>query len=613
MKSFNSLLLLLSALLLPMMLHAEKITINFNNTPIRDVIRFVAKETHKNILITGKISGTVNFVAETPIDKSELIPLLTQILQNRGYTIIDGHNGYMMVTRAANAKKMASPDQNAEAGMVTKIIRVHYIKASDAVQKLRYLSSQFASVTFDNNKNVIIMTDYPRQIKSFETTLRKIDQPMRKEIRFISLDNADATSALKELNAIFKALNTTFRFPVTINADAKSNKIVVIADAHDIDKAVRIVRRFDSQNRAKEVMSDVVFLNNAEAGATVKILTGLMKSFDKETQQHVSVQAKEDINAIAITGSPQAVKLITKVIKRLDIEPQQVYVKAHIYEISQRKLQNLGVRWGLTGGTVTGNTLLTSVFNMGGSSFVLPAFLSDSINLEEGKTALAVGAVIDLLKQNGAVNVISEPNILCLNNKKSSVYVGKTISILTSTVQGNQSTDLARNTYSREDVGLTLEVKPQIASDNKVMMVVKTKIEDIDQANTKEVDRPTTLKREVNTVSIVHNGESVIIGGLLKDYYAKGVSKVPLLGDLPFLGHLFTSTNDTKDQINVIVILTPYIIKNSESLAQIQEQIAETEKLKSKLAQILGRKLAEQKKAFKKEEKETVPGDVFNR
>jgi len=606
-------IVLFASLMLPVLLSAEKITINFNNTPIRDVIRFVAKETHKNILITDKISGTVNFISETPIDKRELIPFLTQILQNRGYTIVDGGNGYMMVTRAANAKKNASPDTHADAGMVTKIIRVHYIKPSDAVQKLRYLSSQFASLTFDNKKGVIIMTDYPKHIKSFEKTLAKIDRPMKKEIRFISLDNADAATAVKELTAIFKAMNDTFRFPVTLSADAKSNKIIVIADAHDIDEAARIVRRFDSQNRAKEVMSDVVFLNNAEATATVKILTGLMKSFDKETQQHISVQAKEDINAIAITGTPQAVKLITKVIKKLDIEQQQVYVKAHIYEISQRKVKQLGVRWGLTGGTIDGNTLLTSVFNMGGSSYVLPAFLSDAINLEQGNTALAVGAIIDLLKQNGAVNVVSEPNILCINNKKSTVYVGKTISILTSTVQGNQTTDLARNTYSREDIGLTLEVKPQIASDHKVLMEVKTKIEDIDQADTQAVDRPTTLKREVNTVSIVRDGESVIIGGLLKDYYSKGVTKVPLLGDIPVVGELFTSTNDTKDQINVVVVLTPYIIKNSQSLADIQKKIAETDKLKAQLAEILGRKLQERKKQFDKDETESVPGDVFNR
>ena len=601
------------ALLVPMGLMAEKITINFNNTPIKDVIRFVAKETRNNILITDKISGTVNFVSEEPIDKEELIPLLTQILQNRGYTIINGNNGYMMVTRAANAKKMASPNENAEAGMVTKIIRVHYIKASDAVQKLRYLSSQFASVTFDNNKNVIIMTDYPKQIKNFEKTLHKIDQPMRKEIRFISLTNADAVSAVKELNTIFKALNTTFRFPVTLSADEKSNKIVVIADSHDIAKAVDIVRKYDSQNRTKEMTSDVIFLNNAEATATVKILTGLMKSFDKETQAHVSVQAKEDINAIAITGTPQAVQLITKVIKKLDIEQQQVYVKAHIYEISQRKMENLGIKWGAVAGGIVGNVLLTGQMNMGGDVFTLPDILRGALNLDEIDANVAVGAIIDLMKQNGAVNVISEPNILCLNNKKSSVYIGKTISILTSQSTGDQTTSTTRNTYAREDIGLTLEIKPQIASDNKVLMEVKTKLEDIDQSSTKVADRPTTFKREVQTVAIVRNGENVIIGGLLKDYYSKGETKVPLLGDLPVLGSIFTSKNNIKDQINVIIVLTPFIVKNSQSLAEIQMKIAKTEELKADLAKILEKRLEERKSSFNRDENESVPSDVFNR
>ncbi|WP_456485524.1 type II secretion system secretin GspD [Hydrogenimonas sp.] len=588
-------LFLLAAIILPFGLRAEKITVNFNNTPIKDVIRFIAKQTHKNILITDRISGNVNFISENPIDKKELLPLLSQILQNRGYAIVDGNNGYMMVTRAANAKKMAKPKKS-EAGMLTKIIPVHYIKASDAAQKLRYLSSQFSSVTFDNNKNLIIMSDYPDHIKNFVTTLRKIDRPMKKEIRFIALDNADAVAAAKELKTIFKALNTTFRFPVTLNADAKSNKIILIADAHDIGKAMEIVRKYDSQNSAKKVMSEVVFLNNAEAAATVKILTGLMKSFDKQTQAHISIQAKDDINAIAITGTPQAVKLITKVIKKLDIEQQQVYIKAHIYEISQNKLQSLGIKWGLAGGTTNGTMIATSIFNMGGSSFVLPPSLSSTIDFGTTTKGVAVGAIIDLLRQNGAVNVISEPNILCINNKKSNVYIGKTISILTSQATGIETTSLTRNTYSREDVGLSLEVKPQIASDDKVLVEVKTKIEDIDNSSTVSADRPTTLKREVNTVSIVHDGESVIIGGLLKDYYSKGVSKVPLLGDLPFLGGLFRSTSENRDQINVIVILTPYIIKNSSDMAKIQQKIAKSEELKAKLTEILKHELENKKR-----------------
>jgi len=329
--------------------------------------------------------------------------------------------------------------------MVTKIIPVHYIKAANAVQKLRYLSSQFASVTFDNNKNVIIISDYPKHIENFEATLKKIDRPMKKEVRFVSLNNADAANAVKNLDSIFKALVTTFRFPVTLKADAKSNKIVVIADSYDIDRAVDLVKKYDSQNRAREMVSDVIFLNNAEAAATLKIVNGLMKSFDKQTQAQVSIQAKEDINAIAITGRPKAVELISRVIKKLDIEQQQVYIKAHVYEISQNKLNSLGVKWGLAGGAASGNLIATSIFNMGGSSFVLPSTLASTIDFGTVTKGVAVGAIIDLLKQKGAVNVVSEPNILCMNNKKSTVYVGKTISILTSQATGNDTTSITRS------------------------------------------------------------------------------------------------------------------------------------------------------------------------
>ncbi len=217
------------------------------------------------------------------------------------------------------------------------------------------------------------------------------------------------------------------------------------------------------------------------------------------------------------------------------------------------------------------------------------------------------------MKQNGAVNVISEPNILCLNNKKSSVYIGKTISILTSQSTGDQTTSTTRNTYSREDIGLTLEIKPQIASDSKVLMEVKTKLEDIDQSSTKVADRPTTFKREVQTVAIVRDGENVIIGGLLKDYYSKGETKVPILGDIPIVGSIFTSKNDIKDQINVIIVLTPYIVKDSESLAEIQTKIAKTEELKADLAKILEKRLKERKANFNRDENESVPTDVFNR
>ncbi len=591
--------LLFAVIVITVSLHAEeKIRLDFKKTPIEDVIHFVAKETGLNILITGRISGKVDFISEKPISKKDLIPLLDEILRQKGYTIIPSTNGeYYLVTRAANAKKYSNV--NKEGGMKTAILEVHHLRASEAVQKIRYLLSPFASISADNKKGVVILTDYPDRIEAVRKILSKIDRPMKKRVEFYPLKNASAPTAARELQNILKAMQGSFAYPVTVKGDEKSNQIIIIADENDIGRVLKIIENYDNHHTSYRLTSRVIYLNNAEAKATVKILSGLMKSFDKETRSKISFQAKEDINAIVLAGTKEAVDMIEKIIHKLDIEQQQVYVKAHIYEISKRKLENLGIKWGAVGGGIAGNTLLTGEINMGGSPFVLPSVLQGLLSTDNIEANVAVGAIIDLLKQNGAVNVISEPNVLCLNNKKSSVYIGKTISILTSTVQGNQTTDLARNTYSREDIGLTLEVKPQIASDNKVLMEVKAKLEDIDQASTKLADRPTTFKREVQTVAIVRNGENVIIGGLLKDYYSKGETKVPMLGDLPLLGPAFRSKNDIKDQINVIIVLTPYIVKDSGSLAAIQEKIAKAEKLKADLAMVLEHRLKEQKKLKK--------------
>ncbi len=218
---------------------------------------------------------------------------------------------------------------------------------------------------------------------------------------------------------------------------------------------------------------------------------------------------------------------------------------------------------------------------MGGSYFVLPQELSKNIELDAVNKGLAVGAVIDLIKGEGGVDTLSEPNLLCLNNIKSSIYVGKTQSILTSSATGNNAEDITRNTYSREDIGLKLEITPQIADKDKVVLKVKSKIEDVDTSS--NADRPTTTKREIDTTTIVQNGESVIIGGMLRDYNNNSTTKVPFFGDIPFLGGLFRSTSDSKDKISLVIIMTPYIVNSSLELQEIQNKLEELNMQKVKL------------------------------
>jgi general secretion pathway protein D len=190
---------------------------------------------------------------------------------------------------------------------------------------------------------------------------------------------------------------------------------------------------------------------------------------------------------------------------------------------------------------------------------------------------LALGATINLLNQNGAADIVSEPSLLCINNKESSIYVGQTVSIKTSTTNGTTSTEA----FSREDVGLTLKVKPRISNGGKVLLNISTKIEDVtktDGANS----QPETSKKELDTTAIVNDGESVILGGYIKATEGNTIDKVPFFSDIPVLGELFKSKREIKDKINLVIIITPYIVPKSKDLTYVRNQLAQLKLLEDK-------------------------------
>ena len=270
----------------------------------------------------------------------------------------------------------------------------------------------------------------------------------------------------------------------------------------------------------------------------------------------------------------------------MDAEREQVYVKAKIVEISETKSSEMGLKYGVEGSLVNGNGLFTLGTNLGGNS-INSALTSAAIT--SGKytiptsvyqRGLAVGIGLSLLAQNGATNTLSEPSILCVNNQESTIYVGKTESIKTGTTTA--TTGVATDSYTRQDIGLTLKIKPRVSNDNKVTITAEAKLEDIESSNG-GTGLPTTTKREVKTNAIVNSGESVIIGGLVKKKETKAGTKIPFLGDIPLLGALFRSSAEASDKTNLVLILTPYIIKSSDDLAALNEQLAELDQIQNKI------------------------------
>ena len=570
-------------LLLCSVVAAKEITINFQNTPVMDVVKFVATKTNKNILINEPISGNVNFISNVPIQESELVSLLEHVLMVKGYALSPSAKGYYEIVRSATASKNVTLGDKSDVGMKMVILRPKNAKPSVIVDKIKHLASQYAIITHDDAMGILLVSDYPKNITNMQKLLNLFDNQLKRELNRVELKHSNVKDAMVKLQAIFDATKESYTDVVTLMGDDFQNALWVSANAEDMQRAVNFIESFDGGAKDLSVMSTkIVFLKNANVEDIVKTAQEIATSKDKDKPIKSVITSNNELNALIISSSVAQINELVDLITQLDMERRQVFVKVQIYEVSQNALETMGIKWGAAGGIASDNMIATTNLNMGGSSFVLPEVLASSLALETVSKGVALGATIDLLQSEGAIDVISEPNLLSVNNIKSTIYVGKTQSILTSDSTGDNLNDVTRNNYTREDIGLTLEITPQIADDDNVVLKILINIESIDGTDTG--DRPTTTKRKVDTTAIVRNEDSILVGGLIRNSFSNKESKVPFLGDIPFLGGLFRHNEDSQDKIATIMSITPYIITSSKDLHDMQKKLDRLNLLKKQMS-----------------------------
>ncbi|MDD5716932.1 MAG: secretin N-terminal domain-containing protein [Sulfuricurvum sp.] len=404
--------------------------------------------------------------------------------------------------------------------------------------------------------------------------LKKTDIPqMQTEILDLKFAGADAM-AVKMKN--FSSKNGK------VIPSKESNSLIVTDLPANIKTMQQLKKVLDVRDETTANYAHVIQLKNADAKSLVTTLSTIIsKMVLSPGQQPPSITSDDSTNSIIIISSDDLYKTLLPTIEGLDGERQQVYVKAKIIEISENKAKEVGVKYGLSGGVSGSSGLFTFNSLLGdgktGAINIDPTLLA-KLSIPSITAGVALGANVSLLNKQGAANVLSEPSILCINNQESSIYVGKTESISSGTTLSG--TGLSQSSYTRQDIGLTLKIKPRLSNDNKVLLAVETRLEDIEPNTNAQL--PSTTKREVKTSAIVNNGESVIIGGLIKDKYDNSGSKIPLLGDIPLLGSLFRDTATSHDKINLVIILTPYILDKSTDLSTLRTQLEELDNIQQK-------------------------------
>ena len=386
-------------------------------------------------------------------------------------------------------------------------------------------------------------------------------------VNFVSNKSVNKNELTKILNYVLEDKGYKLVFNDDIYRVVKSSSEPIILEMTDSPKQ-EIIK--------KEIK--IFPLKNIEASNVLKVIDSVISknSYDNPNDKP-SISLDEDSNSIILKASIKEIDEIKLLINELDLEKGQVYVQARIIELNDELVNQIGVSYGIFAASANNNGLTTfsSSLNKGN----IPTFSVDGLTIPDITSGLALGATLNLLRQNGALDIVSEPSILAINNKESSIYVGETISIKTSSSVTDGGT--TRENFQREDVGLTLKVKPRISNETKVTLEINTVLEGVKTTQTISGNADTS-KKEVKTTAILNNGESVIIGGLIENKVETTNQKVPVLGDIPLFGELFKNSTSNNKKNNLVVIITPYLIPKSKDITFIRNKLSELKNLEDK-------------------------------
>ena len=609
----------------------ETVDVNFRDLSVKDFVEMVSKITQKNILIEADLKGKINFVSTKPIKKSALFSLANSILGGQGLTIID-QGEYYKIVKGTNAPGEGREVSSSIEGETMKTVMFPLKNTNAAVlrAKIKPLLHKNATVISFKENNVISVTADPRTLQSISKVIKAVETTGEKKSVVIKLKNSLVKDVYANAQNMAKKI-----FPQTIESekvdifkDDATNSIIVVGTTENNNRMIKYIKQLDIKGESATQKMYVIRLKNSNVEEMEQIMSKLisqMNNVEIKTPQKgdappskAMVVSDIERNALILLATPEQMKNIQETIRKIDIPKVQVYVKAKIVEVNNNMAQQIGLKYGFNGGAITSSGLYTLAGNMGASALqmspALLGFLNSNTENFEGfdpngnpiysndpafkfdatDKVFALGATLDLLEQNGAAQILSEPSVLCTNNKEAEIYVGQTRSILTQAQQSTTGVSNVVNNYSREDIGLTLKVKPRLSSNNKVTLEVETVLEDVDPSSEQQADRPTTTKRTVKTHAIVNNGEMIILGGLIKKVGGVGESKVPFLGDIPILGEtLFTHTSDVEREQNVVIYLTPYIVRKSDDLQRLKAMLSELDEVQGRYNTLFKKSLEE--------------------
>lgn len=580
-------------------------TVNFNDSDIQEVIKFIAGATGKTIVIDPKVRGPIKVINSKPLNAKELYELFLASLDVYGFTAYES-GGIVRIIANRDARNMAIPTEKSVSTRddlyITQVIPLKNTSAAKILAALRPLVPQYGHLTTYEPSNALIITDTRANVARINELVKQLDTIGVTQTDVVQLRYANAADVVAMLTQLEKpdpnrGASTS---PAIVVADKRINAVVVSGD--DMTRQ-RIKLLIDDLDRPQTKNSNVrvVYLRYAKAEDVAKALSGMIQSLGQNKQGEgaapnanpPAVQADEATNSVLITADVNTMETMLSIIDSLDIRRAQVLVEAIIVEVSGTSGKELGIEWmyrdnkygfgassdgtdGVIGGM--GVSALTATDN-NASSDDRDAAVGSLVSGLSGVSGQVFGfgrlgtttdflAVLKMAQTNSKVNILSTPNILMTDNTEGTISVGQQVPIKTgsysATGTGNTSAVSSPfTTYNREDVGIKLEVTPHINEGDSVVLDIKQEVSSIDK---EAADGIITNKREISTQILTSDGATIVLGGLIEDSVQTGERRVPVLGSIPVLGHLFRSQTSSKTKTNLLVFIRATVVRDDKVL-----------------------------------------------
>jgi general secretion pathway protein D len=565
----------------------ETFTLNYSNADLAVVTQDIAKFANKTLILDPRVKGRVTIFSDSILTSDQVWSVYLRTIQAQGFTSIADGNIIRIVP-----ENEATRDQNQvrnSADMTTKILTLKNRSAGEIITQLKPITGRQSHLSSIPSINSILLVDKKSNVDRIEKLVQTLDQTNSAEIEIIKLKNLSAIEAVRILEKLRAQNNPTLNNFVAVPF-TPSNSVILSADSAVTKNILNTLQALD-QDALSGGSINVIYLKYAKADDVAAIINSVSSRFSSEDSSKPIITSHRETNSLVISAEESTLDVIRNLVAKLDIRRAQVLVEAIIVELSETAARTLGVETIFTGEKGGDIPVGLTRFSDGGPDLLAIA----GSQIETSNASLSANATASLLNTQGLIaglgdpggsdnfvgiiraiaedqnsNILSTPSIIAMDNEPASLVIGQEIPITTGESLGSSNANPFRTT-SRQEVGIKLSVTPQIDEGDSVILEIKQEVSAVAGPLTGTTDLITN-KRSIETTVLVDNNQIIVLGGLIDDDLQEDVSKVPLLGSIPVLGKLFSSSAKSRVQRNLMVFLRPTILTESTDISSLSNE-----------------------------------------